>query len=272
MKNLIYQYYDGKDLSGTRASVKSMKDYAKKIGAEHLFEQDPKWLIKQNRNLGKFTPHYGQFKVVYDEYFEQYDNILFLDTDIFAVDGLVENIFDTPVKHIGLCEEKLQPDMRKKYTVGRINSVSDERFGTLIKNIYGKELPRRKDGLMKVYNSGVVLYTKEGREYCRKNFVKFETFYQLVVSAGIDSFYASDQGYLHAMLEVANLEWTALDSGWNSYVHYLPETSGPRRPVIDTRTENTKFVHIQLRGADDYNSDKLWKIINLKETEWEIYQ
>ena len=28
MKNLIYQYYDGKDLSGTRASVKSMKDYA----------------------------------------------------------------------------------------------------------------------------------------------------------------------------------------------------------------------------------------------------
>ena len=55
-------------------------------------------------------------------------------------------------------------------------------------------------------------------------------------------------------------------------MHYLPETSGPRRPVIDTRTENTKFVHIQLRGADDYNSDKLWKITNLKETEWEIYQ
>jgi len=271
MKHLIYQYYDGEILSGTKASVKLMKEYAGRIGADYIFEENPQWLLKQNRRVGRYTPHYGQFKVVYDPFFEKYDSILFLDTDIYPVDGLTENIFEVPVKHLGICTEGLQPDLRKK-TRGNINHYSDERFASVIKNIYNKELPRRQDGLLKVYNSGVVLYTKEGREHCRKNFIKFEPFYKIVVSSGLDSFYASDQGYLHAMLKIAKIDWTELDSGWNSYVHYKPETDGPRRPVIDTRTENTKFVHIQLRAADHYDYDKLWRITNLEESAWGIYE
>ena len=41
MKNLIYQYYDGPVLPGTKASVSMMKEYANRIGAEHLFEENP---------------------------------------------------------------------------------------------------------------------------------------------------------------------------------------------------------------------------------------
>ena len=271
MKHLIYQYYDGPILPGTDASVKMMKEYADRIGADHLFEQNPQWLIKQNRNLGRYTPHYGQFKVVYDTYFEQYDSILFLDSDIFPVDGLQENIFDVSVGHLGICTEGLQPDIRKR-TGGQINHQADERFAKMIKTVYNKELPRREDGLLKVYNSGVVLYTKEGREHCRKNFVSFEKFRQQVASESISDFYASDQGYLHAMLEVASLDWTELHPGWNSYIHYEPETSGPRRPVVDTRTNETKFVHVQLRAADHYDYDKLWRITNSEESTWGIYK
>ena len=36
MKNLIYQYYDGPILSGTEASVKCMKEYAERIGADTI--------------------------------------------------------------------------------------------------------------------------------------------------------------------------------------------------------------------------------------------
>lgn len=271
MKNLIYQYYDGPVLSGTEASVKLMKEYAERIGADHLFEQNPEWIKRQGRNLGRYTPHYGQFKVVYDSYFEQYDSVLFLDSDIFPVDGLTENVFEIPVKHLGICTEGLQPDLRKRIG-GQINHTADEKFGAAVKKIYGKELPRREDGLMKVYNSGVVLYTREGREHCKKHFVRFEDFCRTIVSAGISDFYASDQGYLHAMLEVANLEWVELDPGWNSYIHYEPGTSGPRRPVIDTRTKDTKFVHVQLRAADHFDYDKLWRITNLEESTWELYK
>jgi hypothetical protein len=74
------------------------------------------------------------------------------------------------------------------------------------------------------------------------------------------------------MLEVASLNWVELHPGWNSYIHYEPETSGPKRPVIDTRTAETKFVHIQLRAADHYDYDKLWRITNLEESTWGIYQ
>ena len=73
MKNLIYQYYDGPILPGTEASVKSMKQYADRIGAGHVFEQNPNWNKSQGRNLGQYTPNYGQFKIVYDKFFEDYD-------------------------------------------------------------------------------------------------------------------------------------------------------------------------------------------------------
>ena len=269
MKNLIYQYYDGPSLPGTLASVNMIKEYAKRINAEHIYEENPKWIIKNGRNLGRYTPHYGQFKIVYDPFFEQYDSVLFLDSDIFPVDKLEENIFDVPVGHLGICTEDLQPDIRKKVT-GPINHNADEKFAKMIKKIYSKELPRRDDGLLKVYNSGVVLYTKEGRNHCRNNFIKFENFREQVLRAGISDFYASDQGYLHAMLEVANLNWVELHPGWNSFIHYKPETTGSKRPIIDTRTEQTKFVHIQLRGADHYDYNKLWKITNLPEKDWEL--
>jgi hypothetical protein len=72
------------------------------------------------------------------------------------------------------------------------------------------------------------------------------------------------------MLEVAELDWMEMDPGWNSYVHYKPETSGDNRPVVDSRTDTTKFVHVQLRAADHYDYNKLWRITNLPVDKWEL--
>ncbi len=269
MKHLIYQYYDGPVRPGTAASVKCMKEYAERIGADHLFEQDPYWIKKQGRNLGTYTPHYGQFKIVYDDYFNNYDSVLFLDSDIFPLANLKENIFEMPVKHLGICTEPHQPKIRQQIS-GQICHAMDEKWGAMIKKVYGKDMPR-KDNLLKVYNSGVVLYTKEGREACRKGFVKFEHYCNAIRSNGISNFYTADQNYIHAMLEVANLDWMELGLKWNSFIHYKPETSGPKRPVNDMRNEDTNFVHIQLSAADHFDYDKLWRITNLKESEWDLY-
>ena len=65
------------------------------------------------------------------------------------------------------------------------------------------------------------------------------------------------------------LNWSELDQDWNRYVHYLPNTKDPR-PVNDTRTPTTKFVHIQLRCADDWDAEKLWRITNLQEEDWKL--
>ena len=70
MKNLIYQYWDGKILAGVKAGSENMKKYANRIGVDYLFEDNPKFVT----NLGKYSPHYGAFKPIYDETFHIYDN------------------------------------------------------------------------------------------------------------------------------------------------------------------------------------------------------
>ena len=90
MKNLIYQYWDGNLFPGVIAGSETMKKYSDRIGSDYLFEHNPKFVT----NLGRYSPHYGSFKPIYDESFHEYDNVLFTDTDVFPVDGLEESIFD----------------------------------------------------------------------------------------------------------------------------------------------------------------------------------
>tara|TARA_R110000787_G_scaffold90681_2_gene191324 strand:- start:415 stop:1218 length:804 start_codon:yes stop_codon:yes gene_type:complete len=265
MNNLIYQYYDGPSWPGTEYCVEVTKAYAKRIGADHVFELNPRW----RTNLGKYSPHYGQFKLVYHEPFEKYDNILFTDSDVFAVEGLNENVFDNVKgKDIGICREDFQPESRAKTRGGAINGEWDEKWVQAIERKWGVKMPRTESGLPKVYNSGVVLYSREGIMKMRKNFIDFNEFVNFVARAGIPAFYGSDQSYIHAMLEVAKLNYVEMDSGWNSFVHFLSGTKGDNRPVNDLRTKDTKFVHVQLTAADHFSAERLWKIVNLPVEEW----
>lgn len=263
MKNIIYQYWDGNINSGATYGAKVMKEYAARIGAAYLFELNPRF----RTDLGSYSPHYGQFKVVYNERFEEYDNVLFTDTDVFPVDGLKDSIFEGFDGDIGICTEPHQPKMRLTST-NHINSKNDEAWAAAVKAKWGVDMPRTDDSLLKVYNSGVVMYSRKGINAMRERFVPFRDYVNFVSSCGLPDFYASDQGYIHAMLKVSKLDHRELDNGWNSFVHYIGDPRMNPRPVNDMRTPTTKFVHVQLRGADHYDGDKLWRITNLPEKEW----
>lgn len=265
MKNLIYQYWDGPLRVGCKAGIENMKRYAKKIGAEYLFEQDPKFVT----NLGSYSPHYGAFKPIYTESFYEYDNILFADTDVFAIDDLEENIFDGFASDIGICTEPDQPKLRLR-TLGQISSGLDEKWAKVIKSKWNVEMPRTEDGLLKVYNSGVVMYSNKGLLKAKENFVLFKEYVDLINSNGFIGFYTCDQPYLHAMLTVANMDYVEMDNGWNSYIHYAKTIESKNRYVNDTRTENTKFVHVQLAGADHYDAEKHHRIVNLPIDKWNL--
>ena len=265
MKNLIYQYWDGNITPGCKAGVAAMKLYANSIGAEYLFEHNPRFVT----NLGHYSPHYGSFKPIYDESFHVYDNVLFVDTDVFPVNKLTENIFTNFNVDVGICTEPFQPTHRANIS-GSICGAMDEKWAAMVKTKWNVDMPRTPEGLLKVYNSGVVMYSNRGLKKAKENFVQFHKYVQAVKSNGISTFYTADQNYLHAMLQVANIEYVELDAGWNSYVHYLGDGSMKVRPVNDMRTPYTKFVHIQLRCADNYDADKLNRITNLPEAEWEL--
>ena len=188
MKNLIYQYWDGKILPGCQAGVDNMKAYAARIGADYLFEHNPRFVT----NLGQYSPHYGAFKPIYDEKFHKYDNILFADTDVFVVDRLEENIFENFDADIGICTESFQPKFRTKST-GQISSTNDEKWASAVKAKWNAEMQRTPEGLLKVYNSGVVLYSNKGLLKAKEKFIPFTEYVNLIKSTGLGSFYTCDQ-------------------------------------------------------------------------------
>lgn len=267
VKNLIYKYWDGNLTVGCKAGSENMKQYANRIGADYLFEHNPRFVT----NLGPYSPHYGAFKPVFNEKFHVYDNVLFADTDVFAVDGLTENIFENFNADIGICTEPLQPKIRVTIKSKIITKTMDEQWAKMVKSQWHVEMPRTEEELLKVYNSGVVLYSNKGLLKAKERFVPFKQYVDLVKSTkGLSSFYTCDQPYLHAMLKITNMDYVELSNDWNALIHYLGDYTMKIKPVSDPRTKHTKFVHIQMRGADHYDAEKLWKITNLPVEEWGV--
>tara|TARA_E500000318_G_scaffold88996_2_gene86478 strand:+ start:6771 stop:7586 length:816 start_codon:yes stop_codon:yes gene_type:complete len=267
MKNLIYQYWNGKVKPSCRAGVKNMKEYADRIGVDHVFEENPNYTQKLAMPNWSHAKYFDCFKPVFENEFNEYDNILFCDTDVFAIKGLTENIFDGFNHDIGICDEPFQPKQRT-ITLGRITSQSDNKWANLIEKTYGGKMPRTEDGLVRAYNTGVVLYSRKGINKVREQFEKFDSYARLVLNAGLDGFYSCDQPYLHAMLFSKDIDILEMDNGWNSYVHGTTDKIQPKRRIVDHRNENTKFVHCQFPGADNMNEEQLLKIVNLPQKEW----
>ena len=257
--NLIYQFWSGKVPFYARESSKAIKAYADMVGAEYRFDDNPKPLNVPN------AEYLNCFRPLLDESFLKYDKVLFLDMDIFPREGIAENIFDVPVKGIGICEEPQQPDLRETAS-GPINSKADNAWAKILKTRWNIDHPRDEKGRCRVFNSGVVMYTREGIEQAKKHFIDFKQYTHAM--AGLNRFYALDQNYLNANLFSDKIDWTIMSTDWNTQIHYIGDPNLKPRPIYDVRNENTKFVHIQLRGRDQLTTEKIYDITNKPISEW----
>ena len=268
MRNIIYQYWDGPITSAVKAGVAAMKKYADQINADYVFEDNPQW----QTTLGKYSPHYGAFKPLYDKRYDEYDYILFADVDVLPIDNLTQNIFEQfyrdPSIDLGICEEWKQPEIRSKFSVAGINSQNDIIWANIVDKRFSITVPRTVDGKVRVFNSGVVVYSKNGRLKARETFVPFNEYVSLINNNNLPSFYTCDQPYLCAMMESINYQ--LMDYKWNSPVYYVAGTSGINRPVHDLRTANTAFVHVQLNGKHHMDADTLHRITNLPVEDWNL--
>lgn len=267
MKKLIYQYWDGNIKESCRAGVENMKVYADKVGADYVFEENPQWIKKSGMDFGNYSAHYGAFKPVFNKRYRDYDYYLFCDTDVFTVEHIEEDIFEGFDHHIGICEEPFQPKQRQ-ITLGRITSEQDEKWAQVVENAYGFKVPRTDEGLVKVFNSGVVLYSREGMQWARDKWVPFKKYVELIRKSGLDSFYTCDQPYLHAMIWATRMEVQIMDNKWNSYIHGTRDKENQKKRILDWRTPESNFVHCQFPGADNLDGEQLWKIVNLPREEW----
>lgn len=239
--------------SGVEASTANMRAYAQRIGAEYRFDKDPN-IAGRTCNI---PVYYECLNPLLDDAFLKYDRVLSVDADVFAVEGLTQNIFDEPVADMGICTEPHQPIYRQTLK-GPICTARDEQWARVMLDRWGIEVPR-VNGLVKIYNAGVLLFTREGLLKARARFAPFQKYIDTTRHLG--KFYASDQHYIHGMM-VKHLEFTELDNEWNRYVHYVGSPDDNPRPIHDSRTKDTKFVHVQLRGADDWSAERLWQVVN----------
>jgi len=266
MKNIIYQYWCGNPPKICEASTQNVKQYAERIGATHKVEYNPTFSLP-----GGSSQYYGALRPIYDEFFHEYDNVLFLDMDIFAVENLNENIFEQDVKEFGICTEPHKIPIRKNRK-GGISAEEDKRWDEALYQAYGKRMPRDKNGDIKIYNTGVVLYTNAGLKKAKNNFVTPKEYIDKVENAKLDRFYVhTEQPYLHSQASL-HLDITEMHNGWNSYIHWGENKSVPR-DIVDTRTIETKFVHVQLRGYRNSSKSLYYKMTNLPVSDWkkEIY-
>ena len=149
-----------------------------------------------------------------------------------------------------------------------INNNNDNVWAKAVKQRYGCEVNRDSKGRPLVYNSGMIVITNEGLIEARKKFTPFEIHINHLKSAGLRQFYLSDQTYYQTMLHTSGVDFKILDTKWNSQIHYVRKNG--TKTVNDCRTDNTNFVHVQISGADNKDTNAHWRMVNLPVSLWNV--
>ena len=108
MKNLILQHFDGELRELDKLSMSNIQQYAELVGAEYK-------LITGSPFRGYLTAPCQKVHMLSEE-FDEYDNVLMLDIDMFAPIGMNINIFEQ--KGVGLYEDvqkRLHRQLVEKY-------------------------------------------------------------------------------------------------------------------------------------------------------------
>jgi len=266
MKCLVYQYYNGRSLPGTKASRDNISTYCKTIGVDYQFDsENAQWIKARWPALKQKAAYFGCMKPVLE--YDDYDYILYVDTDVFAVDCLKENIFDQFIQSgcdIAMANELGQPETRMNNVKKNDGPGRESRFNRLV-NELGGTLPKQANGFNLVLNSGVVLWSRNGMQIAREKFITPMQYHQLAAKYRLNNVYLTDQNYLHAMVFANKMNFFELPHQWNTILNFHP---ADKQKVNDLRTGDTKFVHIQFAGNDHFDAKLHYKQTNLPVEQW----
>lgn len=258
MKNAIFQYMIvNPRLDEERGPVKgrvrselylqcahesslSFQDYAELIDADYHYSD------KQVFTAGDENPTALLFeclRVIYDPMFDQYDKVLFADTDIIV--NTTENIFD--VCDDGEVFGVLESDI-VTYGGGGYNSWDYKRstYEDFVRKFQAHDIPivpscppNRKSKLT-ILNTGVVVWTREARLRARELFMDWKEW--LYEGPQEHMSVMNDQPFISGQLLKHDFDLVSIDQTWNDSPHY---------ETLEKFFEVAKFCHYT--GGD-------WKI------------
>lgn len=245
--------------------VPLVKEYAERIGADYMFRENPDFIKVDGSEW--VSQYYNCLEPCLSSEFEEYDNILYVDCDVGIPSSVDDNIFEIVGNDfdIAMTREPDQEQARrlqkksgrliqgredKKLSLREVHYQSDEMWIGLVEDYYDIEISRNDDQCKKLYNAGVILFTKEGMKRAREEWLPIGEYLRVVEPMRPIDFYLADQEYINVMMTKCNMRMHDLDNRWNSRVCDYG-------PLFDCRTIDTKFIHIQ----KDVNESELKELL-----------
>ena len=217
MRNIILQHFTGKLRTLDKLSVENISAYAERIGVEYQFVEGQ--VFREH-----LTPPCQKVHIL-DEKWDEYDDVLMLDIDMFVTRNLRLNVFKE--EGVGLFADVQKGLKNRLVKHGRIESKSAY-FGGAIYKLTKQQRQSLRDGIPED-DSWMDPYNK--------------------------SYQFEDEGIISELFHRTDTQWSNLDQKW-CQDSYIPEhkagmvhvrtkikPEGPKREKIDN------FYDLQMRGV-----------------------
>lgn len=222
MKNLIFQYYipyemGDKDIGGVEmpewahAGKRSAQAYAKLCGADYILDHD--------RYFEHIDPRLDSTKLIFDEKWDEYDNILSIDLDMLI--STKWNIFDYIIGDVAMVHELgVHTGMPARW-MQRVMDVPLYQRGIIAygKHLFGENwmFPKSEkypEERFRYLNGGLQLWSREGRQKARKHFTSIDDYV-------LHTRY-TEQMYINLQLSQPIFDVVELDTSWNRMPYQWP--------------------------------------------------
>lgn len=239
-KNLIFQYMilnpdldekRGPILGQSRSKIysecadisrKSFEIYAKKIGADYFYS-DKATFTKEEYERDTTVCLFECLRLIYDPFFDDYENVAFFDTDIVA--NTEENIFDIfDAEVMGVLESDIRTASGGGYNGWdrKEQTYWDQVEKYVHHNIpIVPAMPPNVPSKLTIMNTGVVVWSKDARLYAREHFDDWKEWFFTGPQKHMSLM--NDQPYLSGMFQKYDMDIQTIDQTWNDSPHYNTE-------------------------------------------------
>lgn len=261
MRKLIYQYYIMDDHTRPLSDWAqwgqwSVKKYAEKYGWEYEYRNTP-WhiegpdtFINASDGIPPAQRWFDITRVWEDPHFDQYDLVLFLDLDV-VIHPRSPDISLIHPKHVAGWVECIPPEGNGGPSYDRPGKHWD--MLTAAMEYIGSKHPYptfEPTGVTRIFNSGVLLWSKEARLIAREKFgTEYWKWWSMKETHGFPRWLCLDQIYISAMLNKYDLESVELNFKWNSSpdswnklpqpASYFYHFSNARKKMVDMWCKQT---------------------------------
>lgn len=238
-------------------SAESFRIYADKIGAQHHYSTKQ---VFTAGHTGSTVLLFECLRMVYDTLYDEYDKVLFVDTDIIC--NTEENIFDVVEDGIdvtGVFESDIQTSKGGGYNTWDYN----EEVYTQLKEKYKRNnipivptKPPNRTSNVTTFNTGVLVWTKEARLKARECFDSWLDYMKDGEEHGDPFWLNNDQPFISGQLMKHGFKVKSIDQKWNDTpthwsddrgydMNFLHYTGGGNKVVMLEDYENNKFKYLK---------------------------